>query len=202
MDGPDARALLDDTERLRRRARADRHPSSVPLLVFASLTLLGAPLAIAQLWPLGQSYWLLAGPVGFVAVGWWYRRRQVRSGVGQGRGSWTIAGVSVLLALVLLPILWISPLPAVAAGLVAIAVLQRNAYLAVWAVLFGVLGTLEQFFVLSNRLYDLARWGGWFPEPRDYGIVDDLGQPIVYGALGVLLLVAGLVALHREDRGR
>ncbi|HEV2917954.1 MAG TPA: hypothetical protein VG673_01740, partial [Actinomycetota bacterium] len=164
MDGPDARALLDDTERLRRRARADRHPSSVPLLVFASLTLLGAPLAVGRLWPLGQYYWLLAGPVGFVVVGWWYRRQQVRSGVGQGRGSWTIAGVSVLLALVLLPILWISPLPAVAAGLVAIAVLQRNAYLAVWAVLFGVLGTLEQFFVLSNRLYDLAQWRGWFPE--------------------------------------
>jgi hypothetical protein len=31
MDGPDARALLDDTERLRRRPRADRHLSSVPL---------------------------------------------------------------------------------------------------------------------------------------------------------------------------
>jgi hypothetical protein len=202
MDGPDARALLDDTERLRRRARGDRRPSSVPLLVFASLTLFGAPLAIAQLWPLGEYYWLVAGPAGFLLVGWWYRRQQVRSGVGQGRGSWAIAGVSVLLALVLLPILWISPLPAVAAGLLAIAVLQRNAYLAVWAVLFGILGTLEQFFVLSNRLYDLAQWRGWFPEPRDYGIVDDLGQPIVYGALGVLLLVAGLVALHREDRGR
>ena len=62
MDGPDARALLDDTERLRRRARADRHPSSVPLLVFAYLTLFGAPLAVGRLWPLGQSYWLLAGP--------------------------------------------------------------------------------------------------------------------------------------------
>jgi hypothetical protein len=202
MEGPAARALLDDTERLRRRARADRHPSSVPLLVFACLTLFGAPLAVAQLWPLGQYYWAIAGPVGFVLIGWWYRRRQVRSGVGQGRGSYTVAGVAMVLALVLVPFLWIAPLPAVAAGLVAIAILQRNAYLASWAAAFGVLGTLEQFLVLSNRLYDLAEWRGWFTEPRAHGIVDDLGQPVIYGALGLLLLVAGLVALHREDRAR
>jgi hypothetical protein len=108
----------------------------------------------------------------------------------------------VLAALVLVPFLLIAPLPAVAAGLVAIALLQRNGYLAFWAAVFGILGTLEQFLVLSNRLYDLAEWRGWFPEPRDHGIVDDLGQPIVYGALGLLLLVAGLVALRREDRAR
>jgi hypothetical protein len=188
MDGPDARALLDGTERLRRRARADRHPSSVPLLVFAYLTLFGAPLAVGRLWPLGQSYWLLAGPAGFVVVGWWYRRQQVRDGVGPGRGSYTVAGVSVLLALVLLPLLWFFPLATIAAGLVAMAVLQRNPYLAFWAVVFGVVGTLEQYFVLSNQLGGL--------------VTPDLGQPIVYGALGVLLLVAGLVARHREDRGR
>jgi hypothetical protein len=202
MDGPAARSLLQDTERLRRRARAGRHPSSVPLLVFAYLTLLGAPLAIAQLWPLGQYYWVLAGPAGFLIIGWWYRRQEVRSGVGKGRGSYTVTGVWVLLALLLLPIMWFSPYPAVAVGLLAIAALQRNAYLAFWAVVFGAAGTLEHFLVLSNRLYDLAAWRGWFPEPRDYGIVDDLGQPIVYGALGILLLVAGLVARHREDRER
>ena len=112
------------------------------------------------------------------------------------------AGAAVVLALVLVPFLWIAPLPAVAAGLVVIAILQRNAYLASWAAAFGVLGALEQFLVLSNRLYDLAEWRGWFTEPRDYGIVDDLGQPVVYGALGLMLLVAGLVALHREDRAR
>jgi hypothetical protein len=187
MDGPDARALLDDAERLRRRARADRHPSSVPLLVFASLTLFGAPLAVGRLWPLGQYYWLLAGPVGFVVVGWWYRRQQVRDGVGPGRGSYTAAGASVLLALVLLPLLWFLPMATIAAGLVAMAVLQRNPYLAFWAVTFGVVGTLEQFFVLSNRLGGL--------------VSPDLGPPVVFGALGVLLLVAGLVARHREDRG-
>ena len=81
MDGPDARSLLQDTERLRRRARADRHPSSVPLLVLAYLTLFSAPLAIDRLWPLGQYFWVLAGPAGFLVVGWWYRRQQLRSGV-------------------------------------------------------------------------------------------------------------------------
>jgi hypothetical protein len=187
MDGPDARALLDDTERLRRRARANRHPSSVPLLVFAYLTLFGAPLTAGRLWPLGQYYWVLAGPAGFLVVGWWYRRQQVRRGVGPGRGSYTLAGVSLLLALVLLPLLWFLPLATIAAGLVTMAVLQRNAYLAFWAVTFGVVGTLEQFYVLSNQLGGL--------------LTPDLGQPIVFGALGLLLVVAGLVARRREDRG-
>jgi hypothetical protein len=70
----------------------------VPLLVFAYLTLFGAPLAAGPLWPLGQYCWVLAGPAGFLVVGWWYRRQQVRDGVGPGRGSYTLAGVSVLLA--------------------------------------------------------------------------------------------------------
>jgi hypothetical protein len=192
VDGPDARAMLEDTERLRRRARADRRPSSVPLLVFAYLTVLGAPLAAGRLWPLGQYYWLVAGPVGFLLVGWWYRRQQVRSGVGHGRGSWAVTGAVVLLALLQLPVLWLSPFVTVAAGLLGVAVLQRNPYLACWAVVFGVVGTLEQFLVLSNRLS--GRLAG--------DVVGDSGSALVYGALGVLLLVAGLVALHREDRLR
>jgi hypothetical protein len=84
-------------------------------------------------------------------------------------------------------LLWFFPLATIAAGLVTMAVLQRNAYLAFWAVTFGVVGTLEQYYVLSNRLGGL--------------VTPDLGQPIVYGALGVLLLVAGLVARRREGRG-
>ena len=192
MDGPDARALLQDAERLRRRARADRHPSSVPLLVFAYLTLFGASLAVDRLWPLGQYFWVLAGPAGFLVVGWWYRRQQLRSGVGPGRGSYTLTGLWVLLAFLLVPFLLFLPYVAIAAGLLVVAVLQRNPWLALWAVVFGAVGTLEQFFVLSNRLHAL---------PPELGATD-LGPPVVYGALGILLLVAGLVARHREDRER
>jgi hypothetical protein len=189
VDGLDARALLSDSERLRRRARADRHPSSVPLLVFAYLTLFGAPLAVARLWPLGQVYWVVAGPAGFLFVAWWYRRQQARSGVGQGRGSYVAAGVAVLAVLLVVPVLWHGPLAAVAAGLLAMAALQRNAYLAAFAAVFGVLGALEDFLVLSNRL-------------ADAGLGGELGQPVVYGALGLLLLVGGLVARLREDNPR
>jgi hypothetical protein len=198
----DARALLRDTERLRRRTRGDRHASSVPLLIFGTLTLISALLALPALWPWGDLFWLLAGPAGFLATGWWYRRQQARSGVGEGRGSWTVAGVSTLLAFVLLPLVWIAPLPVVAAGLLVLAALQRNRYLAASAAVLGLLGGLEHFFVLSNRLYDLAQWLGWFPEPRDYGLLDDLGPPVVFAALGGLLLAAGLVALRRERAGR
>jgi hypothetical protein len=201
MERTDARALLADAERLRRRARGDRHASSVPLLIFGALTVVGALLALPALWPWGDWYWLLAGPAGFLAVGWWYRRQQARSGIGEGRGSYAVAGVCTLLVFVLLPLLWIAPLPVVAAGLLVVAVLQRNRYLAAWAAVLGLLGGLERFYVLSNRLYDLAQWLGWFPESRGYRLLDG-GQPLVYAALGGLLLVAGLVALRRERAGR
>jgi hypothetical protein len=200
MERTDAEALLRDAERLRRRARGDRHASSVPLLVFGALTVLSAPLTLPTLWPWGDVYWMLAGPAGLLVTGWWYRRQQARSGVGAGRGSYTVAGVSVLLACVVLPLVWIAPLPVVGAGLLVVAALQRNRYLAAWAVALGVLGGLERFFVLSNRLADLFEWFGWFQEPRDYGLLDD-GSTIVFAALGGLLLAAGLVALRRERAG-
>jgi hypothetical protein len=202
VERTDAQTLLEDAERLRRRARGDRHASSVPLLIFGALTVISAPLTLSTLWPAGGWYWLLAGPIGFLATGWWYRLQQSRSGIGEGRGSYTIAGVSTLLAFVLLPLVWIAPLPVVAAGLLVIAALQRNGYLAACAVVLGLLGGLEHFFVLSNWLYDLAQWRGWFPEPRDSGLLDDLGPAVVFVALGGLLLVAGLVALRRERVGR
>jgi hypothetical protein len=73
---------------------------------------------------------VLAGPVGFLVTGWWYRRQQVRDGVGPGRGSYT------------------------AAGLVAMAVLQRKVYLAFWAVVFGALGVVLR----STPRPGCARW--------------------------------------------
>jgi hypothetical protein len=142
MERTDAQALLRDADRLRRRARGDRHASSVPLLTFGALTVISAPLALPALWPRGNLFWLLAGPAGFLATGWWYRRQQTRSGIGEGRGSYTVAGVSTLLAFVLLALVWIAPLPVVAAGLLVIAALQRNPYLAAWAAVLGLLGGL------------------------------------------------------------
>jgi hypothetical protein len=104
MERTAAQALLRDAERLRRRARGDRHASSVPLLIFGGLTVISAPLTLPRLFPWGDVFWMLAGPAGFLVTGWWYRRQQTRSGIGEGRGSWTVAGVSILLGLALLPV--------------------------------------------------------------------------------------------------
>jgi hypothetical protein len=202
MERTAAQALLRDAERLRRRARGDRHASSVPLLIFGGLTVISAPLTLPRLFPWGDVFWMLAGPAGFLVTGWWYRRQQTRSGIGEGRGSWTVAGVSILLGLALLPVVWIAPLPIVGAGLLVLAILQRNRYLAAWAAVLGLLGGLERFFVLSNRLTDLADWLGWFREPRGQELLIDLASSIVFAALGGLLLAAGLVALRRERGGR
>jgi hypothetical protein len=201
MERTEAQALLRDAERLRRRARGDRHASSVPLLVFGGLTVLSAPLLLPRLSPGADVFWLLAGPAGFLVTGWWYRRQQTRSGIGEGRGSWTAAGVSMLVAPALLPVVWIAPLPIVGAGLLVVAALQRNRYLAAWAAVLGLLGGLERFFVLSNRLYDPADWLGWLQQPRGQELLVDLGSSVVFAALGGLLLAAGLVALRRERAG-
>jgi hypothetical protein len=70
MDFAEPSHALNDVERLRRTARSDRRPSSVPLLVFGVLTLGSAPFAEdISLWRL--FYWAAGGPAGLLAVAWW-----------------------------------------------------------------------------------------------------------------------------------
>jgi MYXO-CTERM domain-containing protein len=78
---------------------------------------------------------------------------------------------------------------AVAVGLLIIATRQRLAGLAVWAVVFGLTGSLESFFLLSNRLYDLGI------EPPEWMQPSNL----IIGTLGLALLAGGLLARRREQ---
>jgi hypothetical protein len=186
-----------EAQRLSAQARGDRRPSSVPLLVFGVLTLMAAPFMNEQLslWSLG--YWLVAGPAGFLAIAWLYRRRRLRAGVGSGRGSYAKAAVVLLGAFVLAVPLWIVPVPAIAVFLAVLAIRQRNAYLAACAAGFGVLGGLATFAVLDNLLYGAANALGWFRPGDGYFNGADI---IVYAVLGVLMLAAGLLALRSERR--
>jgi hypothetical protein len=184
-------------QRLSARARGDRRPSSVPLLVFGLLILASAPLMNdpLSLWRL--AFWVIAGPVGFLLVAWWYRRRRLRAGVGSGRGSYARMALLVLASFLLALPLWVVPLPAVAAGLAILGVRQRNAYLTVCAAGLGVAGGLEAFGVFDNMLYRAAFGVGLF-RPH-YGYFD--GAPgIVFGLIGMLMLGAGTFALWRERR--
>ncbi|MEU6080485.1 hypothetical protein [Streptomyces sp. NPDC047108] len=267
METRDTRGLLDQAEELRKRARADRRASSVPLIALGVIILLSAPftygagvdevlywyvaaplgfVAIA-LWYrrrrtrtgvgsgrgaygvaalclvpgtllayLALAYWYVAAPLGFVAVALWYRRRRTRTGVGSGRGAYGVAayGVAALCLISVLPLanlvlavltpsghsqLRIGPMGAITLALLALALLQRNGFLAVCVAALGVVSWMEDVYLVGP--------GGWVneimekivtpPEPFYDGTIDWV-PVLVRGLLGLLVLTAGLVALHKE----
>jgi hypothetical protein len=196
-DATDTRAVVERLEQLKVRARGDRRATSAPLLTFGAITLLGAPLGVE--WGWGWLYWLLAAPVGFGFLAWRQRWRAARTGVGGGHEPyvWLVLGWGA--ALVLLGLLaTLAPLMAITIGLLVVARWQDNRYLAVCAVLFGVIGTLEvPFYGISNRLYDVADAVGLFKAKSGYF---SWSQQLVIGLLAAFLLAAGLVALRREAR--
>jgi hypothetical protein len=182
MAAVDPRSILAGTGELQARARADRgNPASVPLIVFGLLTLGGALLVVPfSFWFMPHVYWVAAGPIGLWAVSVWNRRRRLRTGVGTGPTSYGRAALALLGLFVFLPLVWLAPEAAIAAVLLYIAFRQRSLYLGVCAVAFGVLGTLEDYVVFSNligKVYDAS----WL-------------SAAVYGTLGGLLVLAGLVA--------
>jgi hypothetical protein len=185
-----------EAHRLSGRARGDRRASSVPLLAFGLLTIVSAPLMNTfSLWRL--FYWVIAGPAGLVFIAWYYRRRRIRTGTGSGRGSYARAALLLLGSFVLLIPLLVVPLPAVAAVLAVLAVRQRNAYLGLCAVCFGLVGALETFGVFDNLLYKAAHRLGWFTPHSGYFN----GAPVlIYARVGVLMVGAGLLALQYERR--
>ena len=88
MQSQEAAHVLEDVERLRRRARADLRHLDVPLIVFG-LLLLGSAAAASAV---GLTrYWLVAAPAGILLA--------VRLGLRQGRSSGivgsTYAGLAV-----------------------------------------------------------------------------------------------------------
>ena len=119
----------------------------------------------------------------------------MRTGVGPGQGSYLSIGLMVLLAALLLPLAF-APLVAVGLALTVLAIRQHNLHLGVWAVVFGVLGGLETFYVISNLLDRIG--AGFYREAGGYSY-DSSNVAILCMAL--LLMAGGLTALKRE-RGR
>lgn len=196
-EATETRAVVERLEQLKSRARADRRATSAPLFTFGVLTLVGAPLADDLGW--GWLYWLLAAPAGFGFLAWRQRWRAARTGVGGGHDPYGWLVVGWALSLVVLGLLSaFAPLLGITAGLLVVARWQRNRYLAVCAVVLGVVGTLEvPFSAVSNRLYDLADALGLFRTESGYF---SWSRQLVVALLGAFLLGAGLVARRREVR--
>ncbi len=182
---------------LRERVRGARMGSSVPLLVFGVLTLMSAPFADdISVWKM--LYWAVAGPAGFLAVASWYRWYGLRSGIRFARAEYLQAGLALLAAFVFVLPLTAMQIPTIAVFLLVIARRNRDTYLAVFAVAFGVIGGIEQGSrTFENLLYNTADGLGMFTGQDGYF---DGASAIVTAAAALVLLVGGCLALRRERR--
>ncbi|MGP3925532.1 hypothetical protein [Streptomyces sp. 8N616] len=201
MEAADTSEVLAETEKLRRRARGDRRASSVPLITFGAIILLSAPfyyVPFGPLWRSDQLYWVLALPVGFAAIALWYRYRRTRTGIGPGRGTYSAAAFgTALTALPGLGLIWVyaGPLTTIGLALLALTLLQRNGYLAVCAAALGITGWMVNSHMLIGRLNDTVEQ--IVGRPSHDGFIYWV-EPLFYVLLGLVVLTAGLVALHHE----
>lgn len=193
----DSEHQLLDLQNLKKRARAGNRSSSIPLLVFGLLTLVGAPLLTSDVSNWRLFYWVIAGPIGFFCIAWSYRRRLMTTGVGHGRGSYLMAGLLLVVCAGFVIGAWVADYIAIGAVLLVLAILQRNVYLATCAIVFAILGTLERIYVFNNLLYRIANWIGIFRQNDGYF---QNASTIVYGLIGLLMVGAGVVARIRESR--
>jgi intracellular septation protein A len=193
MDSATAKEMLGDVGAVQRRVKGDRRATSVPLIVFGSITLIAAVIEPMVDWAGTLALFLLA-PVGFLSVALIYRRREIAFGLGGRERAYTVAAISTLL---LLPILGLAlgSYALVGIALIIIAMLQRNLQLAIWALVFGVVGGLEHLSLISNRLYSLADSLGIYRSNDGYF---SWSSSLVFGILGLALIVGGLLAQHAE----
>lgn len=154
-----------------------------------------APFELSDLSLWRLFYWLIAGPTGFLLCAAWYKQRRSATAVGAGRGSYMKTGVVLLIAFAIVIPLWVVQLPTIGFALLVIAVRQRNAYLAICATFFGVIGFLVSIFTFDNLLYRLANYFGLFKSTDGYF---NGATAIVFVFWGLLMVAAGLIALTRE----
>jgi intracellular septation protein A len=193
MDSATAKEMLGDVGAVQRRAKGDRRATSVPLIVFGSITLIAAVIEPMVDWAGTLALFLLA-PVGFLSVALIYRRREIAFGLGGRERAYTVAAISTLLLLSILG-LALGSYALVGIALIVIAMLQRNLQLAIWALVFGVVGGLEHLSLISNRLYSLADSLGIYRSNDGYF---SWSSSLVFGILGLALIVGGLLAQHAE----
>ena len=183
MDAQQASDLLHETQRLTARARAARHWTWLPLVVFGGLSLLASPLYYWSIprW-VTEVYWLMAGPTGYAVCARYHHQRRERTGVGGVPVRPYIAtGVILLLGLVgMLP--FQLEFFAIAVALLVLARRERSWSLAVIAAVFGALSLIAGLYNTEN----LYHYSGAFADSVEVVV------------LGAFLLGAGLVLRARS----
>jgi uncharacterized RDD family membrane protein YckC len=195
LDQPQARALLDDLDQVRRKARGDLHAASVPLFILGLLAIGGALADFSNSMMVSMLYWTFAGPVGLLLTAWRFHRLQRRHGVGTGASPLVPITILVTCAAVAYGLFLAGGVIA-AIGFVALAITQRNRALATAAVIFGLVTGAQQYFgFISNSVYNRI------PNASALTLLEHHGSAIVFAILGLLLLGVGVRALRQESTG-
>ena len=128
-------------------------------------------------------------PLAFAAI-WVLRFRATRAGVGRrDTGFGVVPALGLFLLLVIVGFLTMSFTgPFLIFGLVLLVTArwQRSAFLAVWAIVIGVIGVFEGFFGITNRL-PVSLWAAW-------------EHPAIFLILALMTVLAGIAAWLRENR--
>ncbi|TDC71684.1 hypothetical protein E1200_01195 [Actinomadura sp. GC306] len=246
MDSQSPDRILDEVARLRRLTRARARGAAVPLAIFglltlASIALYSHPFQAMQTLPdggaasrpgstsgyagldgfdrsasLSIAFWLVTGPLSYLACAWWYRRRAARVGLTVRWQPWAYTGAA-LFAVFLFAVFAqdhggqgappplggefaasavVSPLLAIAVGLLVLAKVERSPGVAVCGLLYGGL------CVIMNG-YGLGQVPPWIAPPSG-GTIDGLVNPAqnLFLLAAVLLVGALLVQLRAWARLR
>jgi uncharacterized RDD family membrane protein YckC len=194
LEPPQAQALWEELDQVRRRARGDLHAASVPLFVLGLIAAGGALADMRDPMSFFSLYWAFAGPVGLAVTAFWFRQLQRRQGAGTGVGQLVMITIFVTCGAV---VSWVFPIGGVitAVGFFALAFTQRSRVLAAAAILFGVVTGAEQplHFISNgvlNRIPNAAA-----------GVFGYHGSAVVFAVLALLFFGAGVSALRRERLG-
>ena len=136
----DAVDVLRQVDALQRRTNDLLRAFWFPLVVFGALTLLSAPVQWVSTGVAIGVYWAFAGPLGGLAIAWYYRSRELRLGLTQSATPYVLTAIGILVGTFVLPALTSGDLQevvsvfAVAAGYLVFAWLDRSPLLAALAV--------------------------------------------------------------------
>jgi hypothetical protein len=141
----DAANLLRHVDSVRSQTRSLLRAFWFPLVVFGAITLASAVVQLVSSGPAVGLFWAVAGPVGGVAVGRYYRSRQLRLGLTRPARPYILTAIGIFVAAFALPMVTHGDLQevvstfAVAAGYLAFAWLERTGWLVLLALLMAAI---------------------------------------------------------------
>lgn len=179
----EAAAALHHVDDLQHQTRDTLRSFWFPLVVFGSLTLVSAPVALASGGVAVAVFWAVAGPGGGVAVGWYYRSRELHLGISRSPLPFVTAAAILVFAFFL---------PAVTTG-------RLREVVSTFAVAAGYL--VFAWFNRSIVLGGLALVIAAIPVTLVLNDTDHAGA-IAAAITGVAILATGFVARSAERRRR